>query len=208
MVPEAIERYAAEQCPPESPLLRELVAETYATTAIPEMQVGQLEGSLLRMLVRMIGARRVLEIGTFTGYSALVMAEGLPEDGELITCDIDPEATAIAKRYFDRSPYGKRITLKLGPALDTINTLTCHFDLVFIDADKVNYEKYWERCVPKVRTGGLLVADNTLREGRVLDPQDAGDRAIVAFNAHVHRDPRVEAVLLTVRDGITIARRR
>lgn len=208
LVPQEIESYAAEHAPPESAVMQALVRETYAATKIPAMQVGRVEGGFLRLLVRMINARRVLEIGTFTGYSALAMAEGLPDDGELITCDMDPEATAMARKYWAQSPHGKKITLKLAPALDTINTLNGPFDLVFLDADKVSYIKYWEACLPKVCHGGLFVADNVLREGKVLDPKDAGDRAIIAFNSHVANDPRVEAVLLTVRDGITIAWKR
>ncbi len=138
IVPKKIERYCAENTTPESQLLRQLVAETYASTEIPEMQVGHLEGAFLRMLVRLVNAKRILELGTFTGYSALVMAEALPEDGELITCDIDPDATEIAKRYWTRSPHGKKIELKLGNALDTLKTIEGPFDVVFIDADKEN----------------------------------------------------------------------
>lgn len=208
LVPEAIEHYAAEHAPPESAVMQTLVRETYAATKIPEMQVGRVEGGLLRLLVRMVNARRVLEIGTFTGYSALAMAEGLPDDGECITCDMDPEATAMARKYWAQSPHGKKITLKLAPALDTINTLTGPFDLVFLDADKVSYITYWEACVPKIRQGGLLVADNVLREGNVLHPKNPSDEAIIAFNSHVAHDSRVEAVLLTVRDGITLAWKR
>lgn len=205
LIPDAIEQYATAQSAGEAPLFRELAAETHAVTDCPQMQVGQLEGGLLRLLVRMINARRVLEIGTFTGYSALAMAEGLPADGELITCDIDPKATAIAQKYWARSPHGKKISLTLGPALDTLSTLHGPFDLVFIDADKTNYRHYWEAALPKVRQGGLLVIDNVLWSGRVLDPQDAESEAIATFNDHVTKDPRVEAVMLTVRDGITVA---
>ncbi len=208
LVPEAIERYATAHTIPESPLLRELVEETFAKTQIPHMQVEHLEGAFLRLLARITGARRVLEIGTFTGYSALVMAEGLPEDGRLITCDIDPAATEIARRYWARSPHGKKIELLLGPALENLKTIAGPFDLVFIDADKENYVKYWEACLPKVRRGGLLVADNVLWSGRVLNPKDDSDKALVAFNAHVHTDPRVEAVMLTVRDGMMLAWKR
>lgn len=205
IVPEVIERYCTENMTPESPLLRELVAETYARTAFPQMQVGHLEGAFLRMLVRLIRAKRVLEIGTFTGYSSLAMAEGLPADGKLITCDIDPQVTEIAKKYWSRSPHGKKIELKLGHALETLKTIEGPFDLVFIDADKENYINYWESCMPKTRSGGLLVADNVLWSGNVLDPEDRTDRAIVEFNRHVHDDERVEVVMLPVRDGITLA---
>ena len=208
ITPHSIERYAAGHSVPEHPLLRGLVRRTYARTAIPQMQVGHLEGAFLRLLVRLAKARRVLEIGTLTGYSALVMAEGLPRGGKLITCDIDPEATAIARAFWKKSSHGRKITLKLGPAVRTIRSLKGRFDLVFIDADKENYVRYWELCVPKVRRGGLIVADNVLWSGRVLHPKDATDRAIVRFNRRVARDKRVEPILLTVRDGMTLALKR
>lgn len=205
IVSEKIERYCSENTTPESRLLRELVEETYARTASPQMQIGHLEGAFLRMLVRLVRAKRVLELGTFTGYSSLVMAEALPEDGKLITCDIDPEATEIAKRYWARSHHGGKIELKMGPALTTLRTIEGPFDLVFIDADKENYIKYWELCMPKTRSGGLLVVDNVLWSGSVLDPRDETDKAIAEFNRHVHGDERVEAIMLPVRDGVTLA---
>ncbi len=205
IVPKKIEHYCAENTTPESQLLRQLVAETYANTKFPEMQVGHLEGAFLRMLVRLVRAKRILELGTFTGYSALVMAEALPEDGELITCNIDPHATEIAKRYWARSPHGKKIELKLGNALDTLKTIEGQFDVVFIDADKENYINYWELCMPKTHSGSLFIIDNVLWSGNVLDPKDETDKAIAAFNRHVHNDKRVEAVMLPVRDGVTLA---
>lgn len=208
LVAEALEQYAAEHAAEESPLFQELVKETYATQEAPQMQVGRLEGAVLRLLVRLVGARRVLELGTFTGYSALAMAEGLPEGGELITCDEDPEATAVARRFWARSPHGKKITLKLGKALDTLKTLTGPFDAVFIDADKANYGNYWDACLPLVRPGGLLMADNVLWNGKVVAPDDSMARTIVAFNAKVKADTRVESVILTIRDGLTIAIKR
>ena len=169
------------------------------------MEVGHLEGAFLRMLVRLLRAKRILELGTFTGYSSLVMAEGLPDDGELITCDIDPETTQIAKRYWKRSPHGKKIVFKLGPALETLKTIEGPFDMVFIDADKLNYINYWELCITKIRSGGLLVVDNVLWSGSVLKPEDETDRAIADFNKHVYNDKRVEVVMLPIRDGVTIA---
>jgi len=208
IVDPALERYAAVHCRPESALLRRLVRETRVKTELPQMQVGHLEGAFLRLLVRLTRARRILEIGTFTGYSALAMAEGLPAGGRLITCDINTVTTAIAQRFWAQSPHGKKITLKLGPALKTLATLRGPLDLVFIDADKENYMPYWEACVPKVRRGGLLIADNVLWSGRVLRPRDASDKAIVAFNKHVQADRRVEAAMVTVRDGITLAWKR
>jgi len=208
LVSDAIEEYAEQHTAAESPVFQGLAKETYAKTKVPQMQVGRLEGAFLRLLVRLTRAERVLEIGTFTGYSALAMAEGLPENGKLWTCDISEESTAIAQRFWDQSPAGSKIELRLGPALETIKALDETFDLVFIDADKENYTRYWDAVLPKVRTGGLIVADNVLWSGRVLDPQDESDRAIVAFNKHVAADERVESVMLTVRDGVTLAYKR
>lgn len=205
LVDESIETYATWHAPEESPLFQHLVEETHATTDRPQMQVGRLEGGILRLLIRAVRAQRVLEIGTFTGYSALAMAEGLPDDGALVTCDINPTTCAIAQRYFDQSPHGKKIQLRLGPALDTIRQLRGLFDVIFIDADKSNYHNYWEAVLPKVRAGGLIIADNVLWSGRVLDPQDEDSRAIAAFNDALRTDPRVESVILTVRDGLTLA---
>ena len=207
MVNAELEAYALTNTSAEEPLLAELTEETQRTTQFPKMQSGHVEGLLLRTLVQVSGARLVVELGTFTGYSALSMAMGLPEDGKIITCDVDIETTAIAKRYWTRSPHGSKIDLRLGPALETIESLDGPFDLVFIDADKQNYVNYWEACLPKVRTGGLIVADNVLWDGRVLDPREANDFAIVGFNEHVLQDDRVESVMLTVRDGVTLARK-
>lgn len=204
-IPEPIQNYADALSAPEPELLAELARETRATQSDPQMMVGHVQGTLLGLLVRLCGARRVLEIGTFTGYSALSMASGLPDDGELITCDVDPKATALAQRYWDRSPHGRKIHLRLAPALDTVATLAGPVDFVFIDADKPNYIRYWEAVLPIVRPGGAIVADNVLWSGRVLEPKEPNDHALAAFNQHVRRDPRVRHVLLPVRDGITIA---
>jgi predicted O-methyltransferase YrrM len=208
LVSEAIEAYAGAHSSPEPELLRELAAETRASTKSPQMMVGHAEGLFLALLVRLMGARRVLEIGTFTGYSALAMADGLPDDGRIITCDINPESTAIARRYWARSPHGHKITLELRPALETIATLAGPFDLVFIDADKPAYVDYWEACLPRVRPGGAILADNVLWSGRVLDPHEKDDHALVAFNEHVARDPRVDRLMLPLRDGLTLAVKR
>ena len=201
----ALEAYATRHSSPEAALFRQLARETHAKTAYPQMQVGHLEGSFLRLLVTISRAKRVLEIGTFTGYSALAMAEGLPPGGHLITCDIDPDATRMARAHWKQSPHGKKIELRLGPATETVRRLKGPFDVVFIDADKENYVRYWQLCVPKVRRGGILLADNVLWGGRVLDPQDRSDHAIVAFNRHVAADRRVDAVMLPLRDGLTLA---
>jgi caffeoyl-CoA O-methyltransferase len=208
LVPEPIELYAAAHSDPAPSLLDELREETYAKMRYPQMQVGRIEGALLKMLVRLTGARRVLEVGMFTGYSALSIAEGLPDDGLLVTCDVDPVAEAIARRYFGRSPHGKKIDVRMGPALDAIAGLAPPLDLVFIDADKANYARYYDAVLPLLRAGGLVVADNALWSGAVLDPKDDDARAIAAFNDKVVADPRVERVLLTVRDGILLARKR
>lgn len=181
---------------------------TYARMKSPHMQVGRVEGTFLRILVKLARARRVLELGTFTGYSALMMAAGLPDDGELITCDIDQKAEALARDFFARSPHGRKIQLRMGPALETLKTLQGPFDLAFIDADKQNYSAYYDAVVPLLRSGGLLVADNALWSGRVLQPRAPEDHALVAFNAKVAADPRVEKVLLTVRDGMMLALKR
>ena len=210
IVPKLIEDYAAAHTQNPSPLLDELEAHTHAHCALPQMLVGRLEGGLLKMLVRLTGARRILEIGLFTGYSALTLAEALPEDGTIISCDINPDTAAIAQSFFDRSPHGRKITIRLGPAMDTLATLPNDslFDLVFLDADKENYANYYDAALPLLRPGGLLVADNVLWSGAVLNPKRDSDRALVAFNSKVHQDPRVEHVLLTVRDGVMLVYKR
>lgn len=204
-IDERIEEYAYDHTTPGAELFERLRDETYATMSAPNMQVGRIEGQFLKTLVRLTGARTVLEIGMFTGYSGLMMAEGLPDDGRLITCDVDPKAQEIASRYFAQSPHGRKIEIRMGPALDTIKSLEGPLDMVFIDADKGNYSNYYEACMPLVRPGGLIVADNVLWSGEVLDPQDEDSRAIVAFNERVQADPRVENVCLTVRDGVMLA---
>jgi caffeoyl-CoA O-methyltransferase len=208
LVPEGIEAYAAEHSEAVAPLFEALREETYASMGSPNMQVGRIEGNLLRLLVRLSGAKHALEIGMFTGYSGLMIAGGLPEDGTLITCDVDPKAEAIARRAFAKSPVGKKIEIRMGPALQTLKTLKGPLDFVFIDADKENYLAYYEAVLPLLRKGGLLVADNTLWSGKVLAPKSDSDRAIVAFNAAVAKDTRVDKVLLTVRDGMTLAVKR
>lgn len=204
LVNEAIENYAYQHTAEETDLFRRLREETYAEMELPQMQVGRIEGNFLKMLVRLSGARRVLELGMFTGYSALMMAEGLPEDGRVITCDVNPKAEAVARRYFSESPHGHKIEIRMGPALDTIKTLEGSLDFVFIDADKTNYSNYYEAALPLLKTGGLIVADNVLWSGRVLTPSDEDTQAIVDFNELVQSDPRVENVMLTVRDGMML----
>lgn len=204
----AVEQFARDHTTVEPDLFRRLREETHRVMDRPQMQVGVVEGCFLKTLVRLMNARRVLEIGMFTGYSALMMAEGLPDDGRLVTCEIDPKAEAIARRYFSESPHGRKVDVRMGPALETIKTLSGPVDLVFIDADKRNYSSYYEACLPLVRRGGLIVADNVLWSGKVIDPKEADDHAIVAFNRLVQSDSRVENVCLTVRDGMMLAWKR
>jgi len=206
----ALEDYVAAHTTRESDLFARLRAETQQNLSMPQMQVGPVEGAFLRLIVGLARPQTILEIGTFSGYSALAMAGALPEGGELITCDIDPIATAVARRYFAESGLDHRINLRIGPALDTIAELAAQgrrIDLVFIDADKTNYSNYWDAVLPLLPVGGLVIADNTLWSGKVVDPQDPSDHAIVAFNARVAADRRVEHVLLSVRDGVMLARK-
>ncbi|MCG6871984.1 MAG: class I SAM-dependent methyltransferase [Gammaproteobacteria bacterium] len=203
-----IEEYAAAHSEPPAELLRELETYTHQNVAMPQMLVGGLEGALLGLLTGLCGAQRVLEIGLFTGYSALSMAAALPEDGQLVSCEIDPKHADIARSFITRSPHGHKIDIRLGPALETLATLAGPFDLVFLDADKESYVDYFEAVLPMLRTGGLLVADNVLWSGRVLDPRKETDHALVRFNDHVVADPRVETVMLTVRDGVSLIRKR
>lgn len=207
-IDKSIERYCTDHTGAASPLLAELAEETLSNTVTPRMLTGPTEGQFLKMLVQLSQAQRVLEIGTFTGYSALSMAEGLPDNGQLITCEVDSLVEVIARRYFAKSPHGHKIDLRMGPALTTLSTLDEMFDLIFIDADKENYLNYYEAVVPKLRPGGLIVVDNTLWSGKVLNPQDATDKAIAHLNQRILHDARVENVLLTVRDGINLIRKR
>lgn len=195
---------------PEAEVFERLRAETYAKLELPQMQVGRVEGRFLELMVKVSGAKRVLEVGTFSGYSAMAMAAGLPDDGAVITCDVDPVATAIARRYWDQSPWGHKIELRLGDASKTLAELAAadqRFDLAFIDADKQGYIRYFDLALEMLPIGGIVLADNTLWSGKVLDPQTESDHAIVRFNEHVSASPRVEQVLLSVRDGIMFCRK-
>jgi len=208
IVSSEIEGYCIAHTTAVPELYERLREETYRATDLPQMQVGPLEGRLLKLLTQLTGGRLAVEIGTFTGYSALNIAEGLADDGKLIACDKNDDWTSIARRYWAEAPWGHKIELRLGDALQTVAGIEGPIDLVFIDADKANYINYWEALVPKVRPGGLVVADNVLWSGSVLDPQRDSDRALVAFSRHVVADDRVEQVMLTVRDGVTVARKK
>ena len=201
-IDEKIEEYAFDHTSYEGDLLEQLEEETYKKLEIPQMTTGRIEARLLKLLARLVGAKRILEIGTFAGYSALSMAEALPEEGELVTCEIDPEAIIFAKKYFNLSEHGKKITLMEGSALESLKKISGPFDMAFIDADKENYSNYYEAILPLIRSGGLMAIDNVLWSGRVLDPQDKSDKAIHQLNERVIQDERVESVLLTVRDGL------
>jgi caffeoyl-CoA O-methyltransferase len=209
LIPEEIEEYAAGHTSGVSPLIEELERETHEKTSNPRMLTGKVEGRLLQMLVRVSGARRVVDIGTFTGYSALMMAEGLPDDGELFTFEKDPAHAEIARKYFRSSPHGRKITLVMGDARETIRSIEPDTtDFVFIDADKEGYPLYYEGGLRILRPGGLIAVDNTLWSGRVLRPEDRSSLAIARFNDALMEDGRVEHVLLTVRDGLTLIRKR
>jgi caffeoyl-CoA O-methyltransferase len=208
VVDEAIERYADEHSSPASELFERLAQETRATQTAPQMMVGQVEGAFLSFVVRMKRPQRVLEIGTFTGWSSIAMAAALPPGGSIVSCDVNEETTAIARRYAEEAGVADRIEYRVAPALETLTTLGGPFDLVFIDADKPGYVDYYEAALPKLADDGVILADNTLWSGRVLDPADDETRAIARFNDHVRADARVECVVLTIRDGITLIRRR
>lgn len=203
-------RYAAAHSTPPDELLRRLYEETHEKLAVPQMLTGPVEGRFLETLVWASGARRVLEIGTYSGYSALSMAAALPEDGVIVTCDVWEEANAVARRYAAESPHGHKIDFRLGPALETIAELDPPFDLVFVDADKTGYPAYFEAVLPLLAERGLVVFDNTLWSGRVIEGNDDGSpetAALRELNERLARDPRVVAVVLPIRDGVTLVRR-
>jgi len=208
LVSDDIHAYCEDHTSQVDALYERLRQETLAKTDLPQMQVGRVEGRFLKLLVQMCGAKNAIEVGTFTGYSALSIAEGLPADGTLLALDINPETAAIAQRFFDEAPWGSKITLQLGPALDSIAAQEGPFDFAFIDADKANYANYWDALVPRMRPGGLLVVDNVLWSGTVLAPETDSAKAINAFNDHAAADERVEFVMLSVRDGMLLARKK
>lgn len=209
-VPE-YEQYAVDHTTPEPELMQQLIRETNLAFTTPGMLSGLLQGRLLQMLLQMLQAANVLEIGTFTGYSAIYMASGLSPEGKLHTIDNNPEVADIAQKYIEKSGLSDKITIHQGSGLDVIPTLDGPFDLVFIDADKENYLNYYEAVLPKVRTGGFIIADNVLWYGKVLNPnalEDKETRGIVAFNEHIGHDQRIEHLLLPIRDGLMMVRKR
>jgi len=214
LLPDAVERYVIGTIAHETPVQKRLREET---SKLPEagMQIGADQGAFLALLVRAIGARRAIEIGTFTGYSALAVATALPAGGKLVACDVSAEWTAIGRRYWAEAGVAAKIDLRLGPALETLGQLRKEhgagsFDFAFIDADKASYDAYYEACLELLRAGGLVALDNMLWNGAVADRKknDATTKALRALNAKIAADPRVEASLLTIGDGVMLARKR
>ncbi|MBM3584071.1 MAG: SAM-dependent methyltransferase [Alphaproteobacteria bacterium] len=198
----------------EPPVLARLRAET-AKLTMAMMQIGPDQGQFMRLLVQLIGAKRTIEVGVFTGYSSLSVALGLPPGGRIIACDVSEEWTAIARRYWTKAGVAKKIDLRLAPATRTLDGLikakgAGTFDFAFIDADKANYDAYYERCLKLVRKGGLIAIDNVLWDGAVIDPakRDADTRAIRALNRKLHKDKRVDVSMVPISDGLTLARKR
>jgi caffeoyl-CoA O-methyltransferase len=204
-VPDEVEAYAERYTSAQADLFDRLGAETRETQQNPQMMVGQIEGAFLAFLVAMTNAKRVVEVGTFTGWSSIAMAGALPPGGSIVTCDVNEETTAVARRYAEEAGVADRIDYRLGPAVETLATLDGPFDLAFIDADKPGYVDYYEAILPKLAPGGVIAADNTLFG---LDGDGENSRAITRFNDHVLGDDRVEAVLLPFREGVTLIRRR
>lgn len=210
LVAPEIESYAQAHSMPESDGARTLREETQRTMAYAQMLVGPLEGAFLKMMAQLVGATRVLEIGMFTGYSALCFAEALPDDGRVITCEIDESSAALGRKHFVNSPQGKKIEIRLGPALETMRELAGPFDVIFIDADKANYLNYYRRALDLLSPTGVILIDNVLWDGEVLKqpPPDEKTAAIQELNRTVAGDPRVTAVLVTIRDGVLVIRKK
>ncbi|RYD76306.1 MAG: O-methyltransferase [Sphingobacteriales bacterium] len=209
LVHEKAEQYAQEFSTPHDVLLQQIIDETNQDHPHANMLSGATQGKLLEFISKMLKPSKILEVGTFTGFSALCLAKGLQAGGILHTLELRAEDAATAQRYFDASEYGKQIQLHLGNALDIIPTLNEEWDLVFIDADKVGYIEYYELTLPKLKPGGWIIADNVLFHGQVLENEVKGKNAIAiqAFNEHIKNDNRVEQVMLTVRDGLTLIKK-
>lgn len=205
-----IEAYAQAHSMAESSICRALREETLRTMEYAQMVVGPLEGAFLKMMTQMAGAKRVLEVGMFTGYSALCFAEALPADGTVVTCEIDEESAALARRYISQAPFGNKISIRMGPALETMQGLAGPFDLIFIDADKLNYVNYYRRAFDLLAPQGVILIDNVLWSGEVLKQPAPDDQTAVIqeLNRTVVNDSRVTAVLVTVRDGVLVVRKK
>mgnify|MGYP003637270597 FL=1 len=204
-----LEDYIEQHSEKEPALLAALNKETYQKILLPRMLSGHFQGRVLSMLAKLIRPVNILEIGTYTGYSALCLCEGMQDNGQLHTIDIKEELVDFQRKHFDKSPWGKQIFQHLGSAIDIIPTLDIKFDLVFIDADKENYLNYWELIVPKMNKGGIILSDNVLWSGKVLEPlqkNDTSTQVLLEYNALLKNDLRVETVLLPIRDGLTVSR--
>ena len=211
LTPELHEYIVAHGTPPDA-IQQELIEETRELGGISIMQVAPEQGAFLTLITRLIGARRAIEVGTFTGYSSLCIARGLPEDGELLCCDVSEEWTAIGRRHWEKAGVGDRIRLEIAPAADTLRALPADpvYDLAFIDADKGGYRTYYEEILPRLRPGGLVLVDNVLWAGSVVDESNQNDDtvAIRAFNDHVAADDRVDCAMIPLSDGLTLLRKR
>lgn len=208
ITPEKINQYASINSSAEDEILTAISEEIYRHQNWPAMHVGHVEGLFLKTLVQISKAKNILEIGTFAGYSALAMAMGLPDNGQLTTLDTSEETTAVAQKFWQKSPHGKKIKLLIGEALETLKSLPGPYDLVFIDADKKNYLNYFNEVLPKVKSGGLIIADNTLWRGEVLVPDKGTAEMMDYFNKTVVQNKNTEAVILPIRDGITLIRKK
>ena len=208
-LPEGLEEYVEQHTQTEPELLQELNRETWQKVLNPRMLSGAFQGRVLAMIAKLVNPKNILEIGTYTGYSALCLAEGMRDDGMLITIDINEELESFARGYFDRSPFGGRIYQRIGDALQIIPELDQRFDLVFIDADKHNYSNYFNLIIDKLNPGALILSDNVLWSGKVIEVVEKDDldtQGLIAYNKLLHEDPRVETVLLPIRDGLTLSR--
>lgn len=208
---EKIDDYVVTHSENEPELLQQLTRETYQKIMQPRMLSGHYQGRVLSMISKLVNPKTILEIGTYTGYSALCLAEGLQQDGELHTIDINEELFDFQRAYFDKSPYGKQIYQHLGNALEIIPTLNKTFDIVFIDADKENYSKYFNGIIDNLNSGGIILSDNVLWSGKVIEPlktDDISTKAILEYNALLKSDSRVETVMLPIRDGLTVSRKK
>lgn len=204
-----LENYIEQHSQAEPELLAALNKETYQKILLPRMLSGHFQGRVLSMLSKLIRPQNILEIGTYTGYAALCLCEGMQENGQLHTIDIKEELVDFQRKYFDRSAWGKQIVQHLGEAVDVIPSLDVKFDLVFIDADKENYLNYFEMIVPKMNKGGIILSDNVLWSGKVLEPlqpNDISTKVLLEYNERLNNDSRVETVLLPIRDGLTVSR--
>ncbi|MDG1176198.1 MAG: class I SAM-dependent methyltransferase [Flavobacteriales bacterium] len=209
-LPKEIEQYSQEHTQKETEVLYNLNRETHLKVLIPRMLSGHIQGRILSMFSHMLKPKNVLEIGTYTGYSAICFAEGMQPDGKLVTIDINNELETMATSYFEKSGYGNQIDMRVGNAIDIIPTLDMKFDLVFIDADKHNYSNYYDLVIDKVNQGGFIIADNVLWSGKVLTDEvntDTDTKALDEYNKKINSDPRVENMLMPVRDGLMVARK-